>query len=261
MTTGRIISNLPLSYRRDATPYCYPNFDWKVIDFCEQQRLITDDYPRTVKCIVVGDAGVGKTSLIQRYRTNEFSFDHKETIGVDFDIQSFSILGLPFNVQIWDTAGQERFRCLTSSYYRAANVALIVFDLSNIKSLANTLRWHADILRITDDIILFLVGSKRDCVSPAALEFIETEAVRLSSQMRAEYWSVSAQNGDNVIRLFDRIAGLTFQDTILTRIHEIEEERVSGDLNQTSLYSEGIIALNQKSKGSHLTKNCCFKHH
>lgn len=135
-------------------------------------------------------------------------------------------------------------------------MALIVFDLSNIKSLANTIRWHSDIKRVTEDTLLFLVGSKRDCVSPAALEFTETEAIRISNQMKAEYWSVSSQTGENVNQLFNRVAGLTFQEIISTRIHEIEEERISGDLNQSNQHNEGLIVLNQKSQSNTL-KNCC----
>ena len=62
--------------------------------------------------------GVGKTSLVQRFVNGSFNNDYKATIGVDFEVEQFKILNIPFNLQIWDTAGQERFKCIAAAYYR-----------------------------------------------------------------------------------------------------------------------------------------------
>jgi small GTP-binding protein len=67
---------------------------------------------RTSKIIVIGDMGVGKSSLVQRFVNDSFSNDYKATIGVDFEVEQFQILNIPFQIQIWDTAGQERFKCI-----------------------------------------------------------------------------------------------------------------------------------------------------
>jgi Ras-related protein Rab-34 len=64
--------------------------------------------------IVIGDTAVGKTCLVQRYVSNSFSKDYKATIGVDFEVEQFKILNVPFGIQIWDTAGQERFKSIAS---------------------------------------------------------------------------------------------------------------------------------------------------
>jgi small GTP-binding protein len=69
---------------------------------------------RMSKVIILGDMGVGKTSLVNRFVNNSFNKDYKATIGVDFEVERFKILGLPFNLQIWDTAGQERFKCIAA---------------------------------------------------------------------------------------------------------------------------------------------------
>ena len=71
---------------------------------------------RVSKIIILGDVGVGKTSLVQRFVNNTFSKDYKATIGVDFEVERFYVLKLPFDLQIWDTAGQERFRCIASGF-------------------------------------------------------------------------------------------------------------------------------------------------
>ena len=64
--------------------------------------------------IILGDMGVGKTSMVNRFINNSFSKDYKATIGVDFEIERFKVMNVPFNLQIWDTAGQESFRCIAA---------------------------------------------------------------------------------------------------------------------------------------------------
>uniref|UniRef100_A0A673BU14 RAB34, member RAS oncogene family b n=1 Tax=Sphaeramia orbicularis TaxID=375764 RepID=A0A673BU14_9TELE len=89
------------------------------------------------KVIVVGDVAVGKTCLISRFCKGEFDKNYKATIGVDFEMERFEVLGVPFSLQLWDTAGQERFKCIASTYYRGAQAIIVVFDLSSVGSLAH----------------------------------------------------------------------------------------------------------------------------
>lgn len=85
---------------RDASPYENREFDWKVYDYCDQIELIGgDNICGSSKCIVVGDTSVGKTCLVKRFKDGEFSCDHKDTIGVDFDVKNFKILGTSFDLQ------------------------------------------------------------------------------------------------------------------------------------------------------------------
>ena len=110
------------------------------------------------KIIVVGDVGVGKTSLIHRYTADLFDPNYKATvifdsvlfnsqIGVDFclkELVDHSINTL-ISVQMWDIAGQERFTHLTRMYYREAKGAFVIFDLSRPKTLQGALKWKEDI--------------------------------------------------------------------------------------------------------------------
>ena len=75
--------------------------------------------------------GAGKTSLVQRFVNDSFHNDYKATIGVDFEVEQFRILNLPFNLQIWDTAGQERFKCIASAYYRGIRLNFLQTKLCN----------------------------------------------------------------------------------------------------------------------------------
>lgn len=116
--------------------------------------------------IIIGDMGVGKTSIVQRFVKDHFDSNYKATIGVDFEIEQFKILSLPFNIQIWDTAGQERFRCIASAYYRGAHAIILTFSLIDAETLASTKRWLKDVLEVSkrnDSMpLIFLVGTKKD---------------------------------------------------------------------------------------------------
>lgn len=101
MTICQDINCFQTPYRQDASPYGREvTFDWKVIDYCDQQKLLPYQWTRSAKCILVGDVGVGKTSLLKRSACDEFTVEHKDTIGVDFEIQKFSILGNHFDLQV-----------------------------------------------------------------------------------------------------------------------------------------------------------------
>ena len=173
---------------------------------------------------------LGKTSLVMRYAHDVFDTDYKATIGVDFEVEKFEILGVPFTLQMWDTAGSERFQeiftnfeillriffyfefekfiqCIASSYYRGANAVMICYDYSKIQTLNTTRKWLDnaiaenptqevfDILTYNNLIflkfILFLVGTKRELVSEAIARQIDDDAMKIAKDINAEFWSVS----------------------------------------------------------------------
>lgn len=181
---------------------------------------------RIAKAIFIGDAAVGKTSLVMRYTHNAFDMSYKATIGVDFEVEKYSILDVPFTLQMWDTAGSERFQCIASAYYRGANTVVICFDFSRIETLNTTRKWldQAIAENPKQEFLLFLVGLKRDIVSDETARSVESQAVEVAKNMNAEYWSVSAADNFNIDELFSRIACLTF-DNILTREDKMQSEK------------------------------------
>lgn len=139
------------------------SFDQQVKDYCKSCTNKSSN--RLAKVIVIGDAGVGKTSLIKRFVNNSFGRDYKATIGVDFEVEKFKVLNCLFNLQLWDTAGHERFKCIASAYYRGANAILVTFDLSQKESLKNCESWLKDALTACTDEkrpLVILVGTKLD---------------------------------------------------------------------------------------------------
>ncbi len=95
-----------------------------------------------IKLLLIGDTGVGKTSLLLRFADDRFSFDHIPTIGIDFKIKTIEIEGRLCKLQLWDTAGQERFRTITSAYYRGASGVLVVYDVTDKNSFATIPSWY-----------------------------------------------------------------------------------------------------------------------
>ena len=99
------------------------------------------------KVLVLGDSGVGKTALIQRFYNNKFSQQFRSTIGADFCKKDVMIDGKRISLQIWDTAGQERYYSLSYAYYRGTDCCALVYDITNPDSFENLMRWKDDFLK------------------------------------------------------------------------------------------------------------------
>uniref|UniRef100_A0A915E9C2 Ras-related protein Rab-35 n=1 Tax=Ditylenchus dipsaci TaxID=166011 RepID=A0A915E9C2_9BILA len=120
------------------------------------------DYDHLFKLLIIGDSGVGKSSLLLRFADNTFSANYITTIGVDFKIRTISIRGQKIKLQIWDTAGQERFRTITSTYYRGTHGVIVVYDVTSGESFSNVKRWLHEIESNCDNVQKILVGNKID---------------------------------------------------------------------------------------------------
>ncbi|CAI9723982.1 ras-related protein Rab-34-like [Octopus vulgaris] len=170
----RVISKFPPAFHPDGTPYLQTNFHPKVKNACSENRT-------------------GRV----RFCHNIFDRDYKATIGVDFEVEKFSILSAPFTLQLWDTAGQERFKCIAASYYRGANLLITAFDLSNISTLHTAVTWMTDAAKNADNPCRFLVGTKKDTLSEAAYRNVELQAIEVANSIDAEYWALSSKTEIN----------------------------------------------------------------
>ena len=131
-----------------------------------EQESLEDSVDNSVsvtrhKIIFVGDAGVGKTSIVGRIMDNPFKETYETSIGVDFCSKNIRYKGLSTKLQIWDSAGQEKYKSLIPSYIRNSSIVFLVYDVSNKTSFANIPEWISFIKRIEDSIII-LVGNKID---------------------------------------------------------------------------------------------------
>ncbi|TMW93505.1 hypothetical protein EJD97_011565 [Solanum chilense] len=137
-----------------------------------------------LKVIVLGDCGVGKTSLVNQYVFKKFREQYKATIGADFATKELEIGERVVTLQIWDTAGQERFHSLGVAFYRGADCCILVYDVNVPKSFETLQHWHEEFIKQADltepeKFPFVLIGNKVD------LEFGSTEIV---SEKQAREW-------------------------------------------------------------------------
>lgn len=156
------------------------------------------------KVLIIGDACVGKTSLLLRHVEGRFIEEVTGTIGVDYRANTYVRDNQRYDLQIWDTAGQDRFKNVTRAYYRDANAALLVFDLTKEDTLENIKTWYKQLTDHVnrDDIVTILVGNKCDLKSTVLPPEIQKLAAELNI---STYVQTSAKEGTRVNEVFEQL--------------------------------------------------------
>eukprot|EP00667_Euglena_gracilis_P021962 EG_transcript_24244 len=162
------------------------------------------EYDYVVKVVVVGDSGVGKTSLLLRYADDTYDDRYLATIGVDFRITTMEIGNKVAKLQLWDTAGQERFRGITQNYYRAAQAVVICFDLTDLESFQNCKKWMSDVETYCPaDVTKMMIGTKVDLTSKRVVSFQDAQA--FADQYGCPYFETSAKASTQVADAFQSL--------------------------------------------------------
>jgi len=190
------------------------------------------------KLVVLGESGVGKTSLLVRYVENKFSIATKSTIGSDFLCKEINVDGRPVTLQIWDTAGQERFQGLGTSFYRGADGVCFVFDVTRRKTFEELEQWKkAFLIQVgqegNESYPMIILCNKVDLENR---EVTKKEVEQWCSKNNLTFYETSAKECINVDKAFENIARL-----ILSRTKEEDIKYDVVDLN-----------LNDKKKS-----DCC----
>ena len=152
-----------------------------------------EKYDYIMKLILIGDASVGKTNILTKYLKNEFDPNSKATVGVELGTKNIQIDNKIIKVQIWDTAGQERYKAITSTYYKGAKGAIIVYDITRKITFDNIEKWIGD-LKVNGDenIIIFLVGNKSDLNDNR--EVSKEDGLNLGCPLRLLYREFNVRN-------------------------------------------------------------------
>eukprot|EP00835_Amoeboradix_gromovi_P005145 NODE_457_length_8231_cov_0.314068.p5 type:complete len:195 gc:universal NODE_457_length_8231_cov_0.314068:8025-7441(-) len=159
-----------------------------------------------IKCVVLGDASVGKTSLIHQFVYSKFEDNYKATIGADFMTKEIFITDTLCTLQLWDTAGMEKFASLGVAFYRGADVCVLCFDLTSAATLDHVLKWKDEFnvhANPSQDFTFICVGNKCD-----AKERVITheQATLFCKQHRMQYMESSAKENINVKEIFELVA-------------------------------------------------------
>jgi len=167
------------------------------------------DYDHLFKLFIIGDSGVGKSSILLRFADDMFSGSYITTIGVDFKIRTIAIGAEKVKLQIWDTAGQERFRTITSTYYRGTHGVIVVYDVTNAESFVNVKRWLHEIDQNCDVVNKVLVGNKDDCPDNKVVE--TADAKMFSEQMGIQLFETSAKDNINIEDVFSHVTKMVLK--------------------------------------------------
>jgi len=171
--------------------------------------------PPFYKVVILGDSGVGKTSLLQRFVHNKYFTEYKATIGADFLSKEIVLSNnKEITLQIWDTAGQERFVSLCSTFFRGSDCCVLVYDITNSISLDGLEKWYAFFMKeceISDPSFpIIVIGNKHDIKSEDSISNLERAKSWCEKRKIVHYFS-SARDGENVDQIFLSVAELLYQ--------------------------------------------------
>lgn len=154
-----------------------------------------------VKICILGDSGVGKSSLVQRFVHNTFTVGNESTIGASFLTKTIVVGEKTIKFNIWDTAGQEKYRALAPMYYRGSQACVIVYDVTSVQSYKSVSVWIRELQsHAPSDVVIALAANKSDLVNRAAVPVKEARA--LADSIGAVFIETSAKNSMNVNQLF-----------------------------------------------------------
>jgi Ras-related protein Rab-7A len=199
-----------------------------------------------LKVIILGDSGVGKTSLMNQYVNKKFDNRYKATIGADFLTKELEVEGTLVTLQIWDTAGQERFQSLGSAFYRGADACILVFDLTSQESFQHLTSWHDEfIIQAGQNKDFVLIGNKNDL-----------EDKRVVSQKGALAWCTKhSQDDENPIPYFETSAKEDFN--VQQAFYSVAKNALKKTSVEEDVYIPGqLVDLQNESKSSK-KDGCC----
>ena len=204
-----------------------------------------NQYDLLFKVLLIGNSGVGKSSLFLRFVDDIWEDNFVPTIGVDFKVKTLSIEEKTIKLQIWDTAGQDRFRTIISSYYKGGHGLLLIFDLTDIDSFKSLNNWLMEIERNANkNIIKVLIGNK--CDLKEQRKVTEQQINEFAEINGMKYLETSAKNNINVIDAFSTLG---------------KELIISSQDDQIGQYKETKkIVLNDKmdlNKNNNNNNRCC----
>lgn len=200
-----------------------------------------------LKVIILGDSGVGKTSLMNQYVNKRFSGQYKATIGADFLTKEIMIDDKLVTIQIWDTAGQERFQSLGVAFYRGADACILVYDITNAKSFERLDMWRSQFMdqaspNDPDNFPFVVLGNK-----------VDREPERKVQKQRATQWCAS--KGATPLKYFETSAKEAHQVDVA--FQEAAQLALALDNNEAEFIPETITLSPTTPAAPKKASGCC----
>lgn len=179
----------------------------------------------TLKILIIGESSVGKSCLLLRFIHDQFDENLGLTIGVDFKTKTIVIDGNRVKLAIWDTAGQERFRTLTPGYYRDAQGAILVYDVSNRATFIKLETWINELESYStrSGIIKMIVGNKID---KSEREVSRDEGIQFARRHKTLFLEVSAKTNDGVQYAFEELVQKIIETPSLWKTSNVKQTQM-----------------------------------
>ena len=195
-----------------------------------------------VKIILLGEGGVGKTSLINVYLDKKFNPSEQQTLKGYLSLKKIKINDKELNINLWDTVGQERFRSVTKKFIRGSNIIIFVFDITNRASFLELKFWVNNVYQelAKEEVIFGVIGNKIDLFDKSEIE--TTEAEEYAKKIGALFTEASAKKSPEDFKNFINILLQKLVETpqIIKKLAKVE--------------GESNIQLKESPKGK---KKCC----
>ena len=212
-----------------------------------------NEQDESIKVVLIGESGVGKTSIISKFTKGIFNQDIMSTNGATFSTKKkeFKQSKKTLSFEIWDTAGQEKYRSLAKMFFKDAAVALIVYDITNKESFQEIQKYWLNLVKENgpQHIIMYIVGNKYDLLEREAVN--EEDARAYAESQNVPFWLTSAKDSIGIDELFEEI-GLKYLDPEYINNEEIKERKMrKNEVAKINKESSLDKSKNNKKKG------CC----
>jgi len=202
------------------------------------------------KVVLVGESGVGKTSMITQFIDQTFQEDQQSTTGGTFSTKDVICEGSKIlRFEIWDTAGQEKYRSLTTMFYKDANAAVMVYDVTRAESFEELKNYWAKQIKENspENIILVIAANKSDLIEQEQVD--EGEARNFAKELNAIFISTSAKSSEGINSLFEEIAKKYTGSTDIKIKEPGEDEPHAEEQKDTLKIENGEKGKKQRKKG------------
>ncbi|OHT08858.1 Vacuolar protein sorting-associated protein 21 [Tritrichomonas foetus] len=171
----------------------------------KSNQMIIPQAP-SVKVVLLGDSGVGKTSIVSYFVTGKYPLKIPPTVGAAFITKKIHTEKGGYELLIWDTSGEEAYRSLAPMYYRSASIAIVVCDVSQPETISSAVYWFDELKNnLGRNIVLALCGNKLDLVKDEFKAKNEAELEKVAADFDGVYITTSAIDGYNIDRLFQLV--------------------------------------------------------
>ena len=197
----------------------------------------------SVKIALIGNEGVGKTCIIERFSKGIFS-DVKATVGIGFTQKYLKINNQTIQCNLWDTSGQEKYRNIGKESYKDAYIVCLVYDITNNKSFEDIKDiWISNLKKYGEkNVILAIVGNKNDLYENEKVD--ENKAREYAKSINASFFLTSAKSGENIDSLFENLVKKYLNPEFIIKINSLNGENIENfDLEN--------VNVDKKKKG------CC----